>query len=114
MKTTNKLSEEFSKGNFEFCYNHFTDDIQWNIVGADIIKGKDAVIAYCDKMLTEMDGSKLNNTNYIGDNGFIAVQGYCNYIKENSEPGKLEYCDVYRFDGEKLQEITSYCIELKK
>jgi ketosteroid isomerase-like protein len=114
METTKKLSEEFSKGNFEFCYNYFTDDIQWNIVGGSIIKSKDAVIAYCNKMIVEMAGSKLNNTNYIGgDDSLIAVQGYCDYVKENNGPGRVEYCDVYRFNGEKLQEITSYCIEIK-
>lgn len=112
METTKKLSEEFSEGNFEFCYKYFTDNVQWNIVGAAVIKGKDAVIAHCNKMMAEMDGSKLNNTNYIVDDGLIAVQGYCDYEKENNEPGRVEYCDVYKFKGEKLQEITSYCIEI--
>jgi predicted SnoaL-like aldol condensation-catalyzing enzyme len=114
MKSVNKnISEEFSKGNFEFAFNHFADDIQWNVVGSPVIKGKEAMIAYCNKMMTEMDGSKLNNTNQIGDDDLIAVQGYCDYVKENNEPGKLEYCDVYRFNNEKLQAITSYCIETK-
>ncbi len=114
MKHINKnVSEEFSKGNFEFAFNHFADDIQWNVVGSPVIKGKKAVIAYCNKMMTEMDRSKLNNTNQIGDDDLIAVQGYCDYVKENNEPGRLEYCDVYRFNDEKLQAITSYCIETK-
>ncbi|MEJ7683016.1 MAG: nuclear transport factor 2 family protein [Segetibacter sp.] len=108
-----KVSEEFSKGNFEFAFNHFADDIQWNVVGSPVIKNKEAVIAYCNKMLAEMDGSKLNNTNQIGDDDFIAVQGYCDYVKENNEPGRVEYCDVYKFSGEELQQITSYVVEIK-
>ncbi len=114
MKSINKnISEEFSKGNFEFAFNHFADDIRWNVVGSPVIKGKEEVIAYCNKMMTEMDGSKLNNTNQIGDDDIVSRQGYCNYVKQNNETGKLEYCDVYSFNKEKLQAITSYCIEKK-
>ena len=114
MKSINKeVSEEFSKGNFEFAFNYFADDIEWNIVGAPVIKSKKDVIDYCNKMHAEMSDTRLNNTNHIGDDDCIAVQGYCDYVKENNEPGRVEYCDVYKFNGEKLQEITSYCIEIK-
>ena len=107
-----KLSEEFSKGNFEFAFTHFADDIQWNVVGASIIKGKEAVIANCKKMLAEMDSSVLTNTKHTIGEDSIATEGYCDYTNDG-KPGRVEYCDVYKFDGEKLQGITSYCIEIK-
>ena len=109
----NKISQEFSKGNFEYTYNYMAVDIEWNVVGADIIKGRGAVMAYCNKMLIEMANSTLNNTNHIVSENSIAVQGYCNYIKENNEPGKVAYCDVYRFEDGQLKDIKSYCIEIK-
>jgi hypothetical protein len=61
-------------------------------------------------MLVEMNNSTFNNTNHIVDDNTIAVQGYCDYVGENNTHGRVDYCDVYKFNGEKLQEITSYCI----
>jgi ketosteroid isomerase-like protein len=113
MKAINqKLSEEFSKGNFEFAFPHFAEDIQWNVVGASVIKGKEAVTSHCKKMLEEMAGSVLTNTKHTVGEDSIATEGYCDYSNEG-KPGRVEYCDVYKFNGEKLQEITSYCIEIK-
>ena len=113
MKTINqKVSDEFSKGNFEFAFPHFAEDIQWSVVGAPAIKGKEAVTAHCKKMLKEMEGSVLTNTRHIIGEDSIATEGYCDYINDG-KPGRVEYCDVYKFNGEKLQTITSYCIEIK-
>ncbi|MEO6000719.1 MAG: nuclear transport factor 2 family protein [Chitinophagaceae bacterium] len=108
-----KVSEEFSKGNFEFAFEHFADDISWNVVGASVTQGKEAVINNCTRMMTDMAHSTLNNTNYIVSENSIAIEGYCDFINENNTAGKVEYCDVYHFKDEKLQQITSYCIEIK-
>lgn len=109
---TKQISKEFSKGNFPFTYNYMAEDVQWNVVGASVIKGKEAVIAHCNKMLGDMDGSVLTNTKHIVGEDSIATEGYCDYSNDG-KPGRVEYCDVYKFDGEKLQGITSYCIEIK-
>jgi ketosteroid isomerase-like protein len=107
-----KVSEEFSKGNFEFAFSHFAEDVIWKVVGASVSEGKEAVIAYCKKMLVEMEGSVLINTTHTVGKNSIAKEGYCDYINDG-KPGRVEYCDVYKFIGEKLQEIKSYCIEIK-
>lgn len=112
-KINQKVSEEFSKGNFEFAFPHFADDIKWNVVGASAIKGKDEVIAHCKKMQVEMAGSTLTNTKHTIGEDSIATEGYCNY-ENDGKPGRVEYCDVYRFAEDKLQQITSYCIEIKQ
>lgn len=107
-----QLSEEFSKGNFEVAFPHFAEHIQWNIVGASSIKGKEAVITHCKIMGKEMAGSVLTNTKHIVGEDSAATEGYCQYSNDG-KPGRVEYCDVYKFTGGKLQEITSYCIEIK-
>jgi len=112
-KLNQKICEEFSKGNFEFAFPYFTNDVEWNFVGTSVTKGKEAVIAHCNKMMVEMDNSTLNNTDEIVGYNIIAVQGYCDYTNEGKS-GKVEYCDVYKFAGDKLQEITSYFIDTKK
>jgi hypothetical protein len=60
MKATNKeISEHFSKGNFPFCYDYFAENMEWNLVGNDITKGRNNVIEHCDKMMIEMATATL-------------------------------------------------------
>ncbi len=105
-----KISEEFSKGNFPATYNHFADDIEWKIIGDKIISGKENTIAFCTKMITEMDSSTLNNINVIAENNYVAIEGNCNFTNEQGKAAAVEYCDVFRFEEGKIKTITSYLV----
>ena len=49
MQPSNKeICKAFSNGNFEYTYNFLTDDIEWDIVGDKIVKGKPAVVEFCN------------------------------------------------------------------
>lgn len=107
-----QLSEQFSRGDFTSTYPYFDDNIQWNIVGASPLEGKEDVIEHCNKMLAEMASSTMNNTNYIKSHDTIAIQGFCSYTNQDDSPGRVEYCDIYKFNNDKLISITSYIIEV--
>ncbi len=107
-----QISEAFSKGNFEAAYVHFSENIQWNIIGDQPIKGKENVIAHCQKMLEGMDGT-LSNTQVIEEGNSIAIEGNCNYTGEDGKPARVDYCDIYSFEDGKIVKITSYCISIK-
>jgi ketosteroid isomerase-like protein len=105
-----KISEEFSKGKFPATYDHFADDIEWKIIGDQIISGKENAIAFCNKMMAEMDGSTLNNINVIVENNYAAIEGNCKFTNEVGKAATVEYCDVYRFEDGKIKTITSYLV----
>ena len=111
--TYKEIAEQFSKGNFSFCYSHFGDEVEWKIIGSDSVKGKNEVIAQCEKMTTEIGSSTLNNLNTISENELIAIEGNCHYIGPDEKAGEVRYCDVYRFENSKIASITSYCIDTK-
>ncbi len=111
--TSKEISQQFSQGNFPFCYNHFADGITWNIVGDKIVTGKEQVIAFCDKMMGEIASSTLINSNVIATDNNIAIEGYCNYTDADNKACQVTYCDVYKFQDDKLSSITSYCINRK-
>ena len=114
MNATNKeICQQFSEGNFPFCYNYFADNVEWDLVGSNTAKGKNNVIEYCDKMMTEMAATTLQNTNIIGESEHIAIEGICSYTDADSNPAEVAYCDVFRFANNKIVSITSYCIEKK-
>jgi hypothetical protein len=108
------ICDNFSKGNFKEIYPYFTDDIEWYIIGDRTLKGKVAVVDFCDTMLVEMASSVLKNTNVIADANSIAIEGFCTYTNKEGNPEQLNYCDTYLFEEEKIKAITSYCIPVNK
>ena len=107
-----QISDTFSKGDLKSVYLYFDDKIQWNIIGSPAISGRENVIAHCNKMLAEMASSSMNNTHHIVTDNTVVVQGYCSFTNQDNTPGKVEYCDIFRFNEDKLVEITSYIIEV--
>jgi ketosteroid isomerase-like protein len=107
-----QIAEEFSKGNFEFAYNYFAQDIQWNIVGDKLLTGRDDVIDFCNKtaLYFKEVTTEFNVSNIIVDNNLVAINGTAVFINEENKRTEVSSCDVYRFEDGKLKEITSYCI----
>ena len=103
-------SAAFSSGQFADTYDSMSEIVVWNLVGSALIEGKSEVIAFCEKMSREMEGSELTNTQQIVDGNLVAVQGFCRYIK-GGMPSQLFYCDVYQFEDNQIISITSYAIE---
>ena len=108
-----QIAKAFSEGDFSATYVSMSDKIQWQIIGASTIDGKNNVINHCNKMKAEMGNSALINTNCIVGENMVAVQGYCAYHIDSGAPGRVDYCDVYKFSADELSAITSYVIEVK-
>ena len=111
MNTNNRLiSEQFSQGNFKDVYSFFEEAIEWNIIGNQLIIGKESVIEFCNKMLVEMESSILTNANILEAGNHIVIEGKCRYFNEKGEESFVNYCDIYRFEDSKIKTIASYCI----
>jgi len=110
-----QISLEFSGGNFEFTYEYLADDVCFNIVGNEIIRGKAAVIEFCTKTAKYFSEitSKFHLDNVIADNNCVAINGTAEFYVED-RVNYISSCDVYKFNDGKLKEITSYCISTKK
>ncbi len=109
--TTYSISQKFSSGDFPAVYTCFSDAIEWNLVGNQVVKGKRNVIDFCNKMLVEMEGSVLTNNNVVEGENQIVIEGKCRYFDTQGKEAFVHYCDVYTFEQDKLIRITSYCIE---
>ncbi|WP_295795374.1 nuclear transport factor 2 family protein [Mucilaginibacter sp.] len=110
-----QIALAFSGGNFEFCYEHLADDITFNIVGNEIVSGKDAVIDFCNKTAQYFTTltTKFELDNVIVDENCVAINGTAEFYVED-RVNYISSCDVYKFVDGKLKEITSYCISTKK
>jgi ketosteroid isomerase-like protein len=114
MKSTNKqLSQQFSEGNFASCFDYFDSNIEWKIIGDKTLEGKEDVVNFCAKMLQETANTTFKNSNMVVENNNIVVEGNCKYFNEDKTEGEVNYCDVFKFENDKISKITSYCIENK-
>ena len=109
-----EIALAFSGGNFEFCYEYFADDVVFNIVGNDVVTGKEALIEFCNKtaqyFATVTTKFEMDNL-IVGDN-CVAINGTAEFYVED-RVNYISSCDVYKFIDGKLTEITSYCISTK-
>ncbi len=114
--TITQLSQEFSGGNFKYTYNFIADDIVWNIVGDKILKGKDAVIEFCNATaayFAEVE-TKFILVNLISDGKAVAIDGTATFTNKENKLIQISSCDVYQFEEQQIKNITSYCIITNK
>jgi ketosteroid isomerase-like protein len=102
-----EISEAFAKGNLEFCNAYLADDITWNILGNDPIIGKEEVLEV-SKMLQLESFPVITIKNVVAEGNCVVVESIGEAKAKNGRPYNQIYCDVFRFNGELLQEITTY------
>ncbi|HZG23363.1 MAG TPA: nuclear transport factor 2 family protein [Chitinophagaceae bacterium] len=108
MRPTNKqISEEFAKGNLEFSAIYLADDIKWNILGNSPITGKDQVLEV-SKMLQLESFPVITIKNTVAEGDYVVVESTGEAKTKKGKPYNQTYCDVFRFNDGKLQEITTY------
>ena len=102
-----KISEEFAKGNLQFCEPYLADDLKWNILGNSTIKGKNQVLEV-SKMQHLESFPMITIENLVAEGVYVVVESTGKAKTKNGKPYNQTYCDVFRFNDEKLQEITTY------
>jgi uncharacterized protein len=102
-----RISEEFAKGNLGFSEAFLADDIKWNILGDDTIVGKEQVLEV-SKMGQLQSYPVITIKNIIQEGHWVVIESTGEAKTKNGKQYNQAYCEVFRFDNEKLQEITTY------
>ena len=114
--TNQEIAEAFSTGKFQLTFSYLADNIEWNIVGENLLQGKENVMLYCNqtaKYFTEVTTEfKMDNLIVGGD--CVAIDGTAVFTKKDGGQNYISSCDVYRFESGKLKQINSYCISTTK
>ncbi|ULQ51526.1 nuclear transport factor 2 family protein [Flavihumibacter fluvii] len=115
--TLQQIAEFFSGGQFAKIYQHFSDNIIWNVVGENSFVGKKAVVDNCEQVAAYFQAVTTNFKidNVIVDNNRVAIDGTAEFSRDGKRVSYVWACDVYEFnDRKELEKITSYCIQEKK
>src|SRR5215212_4646538 len=102
-----KISEEFAKGNLRFCEAYLAEDIKWNVLGEDTIVGKEQVLEV-SKMAQLQSYPVIKIKSIISEGNYVVIESTGEAKTIKGKPYNQIYCEVFRFDNEKLQEITTY------
>lgn len=106
-----ELTIAFAKADSRFLLKNVTDDVRWNILGDQVIQGKDDFAEVLEER--KNDQAAELSIHHIATHGKAgAADG-----KIKFKNGKIRaFCNVYEFSntkGTSVKEITSYVIEIK-
>ncbi len=105
------LTVAFVKGDSRYLLKNVTDDVRWDILGEQIIQGKDGIA----KVLEERKNNKAAE---------LTIHHITTHGKAGAADGRIKFkngkthafCNIYEFSnakGTSVKEITSYVIEIK-
>ena len=108
------LIEAFDKNDVDLILSHLADDIEWNIVGEQVLSGKKHI---ADFFNAHPDMKMLSSTkdHFVVAGNTVAVDGEVQC--EDGGTGAIHdmfYCDIYDLENGRVRKMTSYCINKKK
>jgi uncharacterized protein (TIGR02246 family) len=108
------LIEAFDNNDVEAILRHFTEDIEWTIVGNDTLSGKKGIEDFFNAH-PQMKMLSSTKDHFVIDGDTVVVNGEVDC--ENESTGArhdMFYCDIYELEEGKVRKMTSYCIDKKK
>lgn len=92
-----------SSGDYEGFLAYCTEDTEWNFLGDQILRGKQAVREYMASVYLEPP--KFHVERMIAEGDFVTALG--EITLDNVD---YSYCDVWRFRDGKLHELRAYVV----
>jgi len=106
-----KVNAAFARNDVETVLSFCRDDFGWTMVGSETVKGKPAIREWMAKAPPEPP--KFSVDTVIADGDFVSCIGDMT-MNENGVAVPYSYCDVWRFEGDKLAELRAYVIKTKR
>ena len=108
-----RINEGFAENDFEKVLSFCTDDFTWTMVGDTTVRGKDPIRKWMASMDPQPPIFTIQQTVAEGDSvvtrGDMVMQD-----KKNGPSIPYTFCDIYRFAGDKVAELTAFVIRTDK
>jgi uncharacterized protein len=108
-----RINEGFAENNLEKVLSFCTDDFTWTMVGDTTVRGKDPIRKWMASMDPQPPQFIIQQTIAEGDSvvtrGDMVMQG-----RKDSPSIPYAFCDIYRFSGDKVAELTAFVIRTDK
>ena len=108
-----RINEGFAENDLEKILTFCTDDFTWTMVGDTTVRGKDAIRKWMASMNPEPPQFIIQHTVAEGD--FVVTRGDMMMQQKKDGPSiPYTFCDIYRFTGDKVAELTAFVIRTDK
>lgn len=107
------LNEAFVRSNSEFILEHVTEEVRWNLIGDQIIEGKEKFREVIEDVDTD-EAFELRINNIVTEGSTAVVDGSIKPKSASSQSQVYFFCDIYKLtedEDPKVSEITSYVLE---
>ena len=108
-----KINATFTEGDTEGFLDHCNDNLKWTMVGEKTVEGKDAVRSFMGQM-EGMTPPSFTVDAVVSDGEYAVAHGDMTMQEQDGTTGEYRYCDFYRFENDKVAELTSYVIKTNK
>ena len=108
-----RINEAFAENDLEKVLSFCTDDFIWTMVGDSTVKGKDPIRKWMASMDPQAPQFTIDQTIAEGDS--VVTRG--NMLMQQKKDGPwipYTFCDVYRFAGDRVAELTAFVIRTDK
>lgn len=107
------INDAFARGDVDFFGPNVTDDVRWEMVGDEVVEGREALLAM---MRTNEGGAlpELEVESVITHGNRAAVTGTMRLADDSGTVKSYGFCDVYEMSGfsnPKIRAVKSYVIE---
>jgi len=102
-----KVNDAFARNDVEALLSYCTDDFRWTMVGDSPIQGKDAIRSFMAAAPPEPPHFSVDTV--VADGDFVTCIGEMT-MHTDGKVVPYAYCDVWRFNGEKIAELKAFVI----
>ena len=108
-----RINDGFRENNLEKVLSFCTDDFTWTMVGDTTVRGKGPIRKWMASMNPEPPRFTIEYTVAEGD--FVIARGDMTMQEKKGGPSTpYTFCDIYRFAGDKVAELTAFVIRTDK
>jgi ketosteroid isomerase-like protein len=107
--TVQQINNAFAENNLEKVLSFCADDLTWTMVGDTTVRGKDAIRQWMASMDPQTPQITVRDTVAEGD--LVIARGDMRMQEKKNGPAiPYTFCDIYRFEGDKVAELTAFVI----
>lgn len=106
-----KVNRALENNRIEEFLSYCTNDICWNMVGSACTHSKEAIRQMMNSMTS--DCPKIIVDTIFSEDEKTACTGAFTLIKKEGGEQHYQFCDIYKFAGEKIETLDAYVVEIK-
>ena len=112
-ETVQRINEAFAENDLEKVLSFCTDDLVWTMVGDTTVRGKNSIRKWMASMNPQPPQIILRDV--IAEGDVVIARGDMTMAEKKNGPAiPYSWCDIYRFEGDKVAELTAFVIRTDK